>query len=438
MWIGTGENNSQRSVAYGDGVYRSNDGGSVVGEPGAQELRAHREDPDRPARFESRAGRRAGARSGRRGRPRPVRDARRRQDVEGDPHGGREHRRDRRRARPAQPRRALRRELSAAPPHLDADRRRTRARGSGRRSTAARRGRSSKTASRRRTWGGSASRIAPVETRRRLRRDRSGEQGGRLLPLRPIRGLAGRSAARTSPADRSTTRSSSSIPRSRRAFTRWTPGCRCPRTAARRSTRSARSSSTCDNHVLWIDPADTDHLIGGCDGGLYETWDRGATWAWSENLPLSQFYKLALGRRGAVLQRLRRHAGQQHRSAARPARERCTASSTPTGTSRPAATASRPRSIPRTRTSSTPESQHGVLVRYDKRTGEQIDIQPQPGAGEPGLRWNWDSPLIISPHASHAALLRRAARLPAATTAATPGARSAAISHARPTGTSSR
>src|SRR6185295_9088233 len=44
------------------------------------------------------------------------------------------------------------------------------------------------------------------------------------------------------------------------------------------------------------------------------------------------------------------------------------------------------------------ESQHGVLVRYDKRTGEQIDIQPQSGVGEPGLRWNLDSPLIISPH----------------------------------------
>src|SRR5204863_3557017 len=44
------------------------------------------------------------------------------------------------------------------------------------------------------------------------------------------------------------------------------------------------------------------------------------------------------------------------------------------------------------------ESQYGVLVRYDRRTGEELVIQPQQGKGEPPLRWNWDSPLIISPH----------------------------------------
>ena len=51
-----------------------------------------------------------------------------------------------------------------------------------------------------------------------------------------------------------------------------------------------------------------------------------------------------------------------------------------------------------------------MLVRYDRKTGEQIDIQPQPGPGEPGLRWNWDSPLIISPH-SHTRLYFAAQRL---------------------------
>jgi len=44
------------------------------------------------------------------------------------------------------------------------------------------------------------------------------------------------------------------------------------------------------------------------------------------------------------------------------------------------------------------ELQHGVLVRYDRRTGERIGIQPQEGKGEPRLRWNWDAPFIISPH----------------------------------------
>jgi hypothetical protein len=39
-------------------------------------------------------------------------------------------------------------------------------------------------------------------------------------------------------------------------------------------------------------------------------------------------------------------------------------------------------------------------VRYDRRTGQRLGIQPQPGPGEPPLRWNWDSPLLISPHSA--------------------------------------
>ena len=49
------------------------------------------------------------------------------------------------------------------------------------------------------------------------------------------------------------------------------------------------------------------------------------------------------------------------------------------------------------------EYQYGGLARYDRRTGESVGIQPQAGKGEPPLRWNWDSPLLISPH-SHTRL----------------------------------
>ena len=42
--------------------------------------------------------------------------------------------------------------------------------------------------------------------------------------------------------------------------------------------------------------------------------------------------------------------------------------------------------------------QYGGLVRFDRRTGQRVGIQPQPGTDEPPLRWNWDSPLLISPH----------------------------------------
>ena len=43
-----------------------------------------------------------------------------------------------------------------------------------------------------------------------------------------------------------------------------------------------------DNHCIWIDPADTDHYIMGCDGGLYETWDNATSWHFKSNLPVTQ------------------------------------------------------------------------------------------------------------------------------------------------------
>jgi photosystem II stability/assembly factor-like uncharacterized protein len=45
-----------------------------------------------------------------------------------------------------------------------------------------------------------------------------------------------------------------------------------------------------DNHAFWINPNDPDHLILGNDGGIAISRDRGDTWRFVRNLPLSQFY----------------------------------------------------------------------------------------------------------------------------------------------------
>jgi photosystem II stability/assembly factor-like uncharacterized protein len=152
-----------------------------------------------------------------------------------------------------------------------------------------------------------------------------------------------------------------------------------------------------DNHAMWIDPRDTDFYRVGCDGGIYESRDRAATWRFIDNLPVTQFYDVTCDEAAPFYHV---YGGTQDNfTLGGPARTRSVHGITNADWSVVQdGDGFHCRVDPRDPNTVYAEAQYGVLVRYDRRTGERLGIQPQSGKNEPPLRWNWDSPLLISPH----------------------------------------
>jgi photosystem II stability/assembly factor-like uncharacterized protein len=164
-----------------------------------------------------------------------------------------------------------------------------------------------------------------------------------------------------------------------------------------------------DNHSLWIDADDTRHWIEGSDGGMWETWDDAKSWQFKANLPTMQFYDLAVDN---ALPFYNVCGGtQDYFSWCGPSRTHSVNGIVnsdwfvTTG-----GDGFRSQVDPVDPNTIYSESQYGVLIRFDKPTGQELVLQPLEGKGEPPLRWNWDSPIIISPH-SHTRLYFAANKL---------------------------
>jgi len=151
-----------------------------------------------------------------------------------------------------------------------------------------------------------------------------------------------------------------------------------------------------DVHAIWIDPSNSNHYIIGNDGGLAASWDQAKTWNFFPNLPVGLFYHVSVDNAtpfnvcGGM---------QDNYSWCGPSAVRGAAGiagfhwMTVQGGDGFVALQD-----PSDYRFAYSESQDGNMVRVDRITGETVSMRPIAGPGEQAIRWNWDTPLVMSPH----------------------------------------
>jgi photosystem II stability/assembly factor-like uncharacterized protein len=154
-----------------------------------------------------------------------------------------------------------------------------------------------------------------------------------------------------------------------------------------------------DHHAMWINPANPNHIIDGNDGGVGISYDRGKTWEGIYNMDLGQFYHVTYDMQTPY----NVYGGlQDNYSWGGPSAVR----------SRLGIANDDWRSIqggdgfeaqvdPKDPRTIYAESQDGNIVRVDRVSNERKAIRPVAARGEPPLRWNWNTPILISPHDSN-------------------------------------
>ena len=152
-----------------------------------------------------------------------------------------------------------------------------------------------------------------------------------------------------------------------------------------------------DNHALVFRADDPNYLLIGTDAGIYESFDLAENWRFLPNLPLTQYYKVAVDDREPFYhifggtQDNGSHGGPARTDNYHGIRNQDWYKTLFADGHQSATEPGNPDII-------YAETQQGGMHRIDLKTGEQVFIQPQPGEGEGHERYNWDAPIVVSPH----------------------------------------
>lgn len=152
-----------------------------------------------------------------------------------------------------------------------------------------------------------------------------------------------------------------------------------------------------DNHALAFRADDPDYLLVGTDGGIYESFDDHAHWRFIANMPITQFYKLAVDDAEPFYNV---YGGTQDNNTQGGPSRTDNVNGIQNGDWKVVLDwdGHQPATEPGNPNIMYGQRQEGTLSRIDRSNGEVIDIQPQPGADDTYERYNWDAPILVSPH----------------------------------------